>query len=834
MRLYKLIFCLVGFLPLLAIAQLHTYISGKVIDENDAPLQGVTVQMLNRAKATTTDSNGKFRMVVNPGKPFALIFSSIGHTSVQKSFIVGAGKNDKVTIRLMPTVTQLQEVTVKDERTRRDAGSVSIDASKTNLNPSPLNNIESLIKIFVGSNNELTSQYTVRGGNYDENLIYVNDFEIFKPYLINSGQQEGLSFINPDMTGGVKFYTGGFQSKYGDKLSSVLDITYKKPTKFGMDIYTGLLEQGLHVEGTADNNKVTYEFGVRNRTNRNLVSSQQTQGNYVPSSSDLQSLITWQASKKWELELLANLSGTKFTFFPQSSQLTSGVFTALYSEQVGLDIDFSGQERDQYSTDFIGLSATQKVNKKLKLKWMLSSFTDKEQQNEDITGAYLFGEIDNTQGSSTQGQIVNPLGAGVYQNFSRDNLQINVLNASHKGSLELGKNYIQWGATIEQQKVNDNIDEWALNDSAGYTLPYNPGVLNLSSVLKASDNLSITRFSGYAQDNVQFKNSSDVVMQYGVRYNYNTLNHEFLTSPRVGLSFKPKKSKKDIIYKISAGIYQQPPFYREMRGYNGILNTNLLAQKSWQATAGLDNNFKLLGRPARFTSEAYYKSIWDVDPYDINDVRLQYFGTNNAKAYSVGIENRLYTELVKDAESWLSFNVMQTKEKIDNFYYYQYLNDSGQIINQNTKNQVVFDSSRTNVGWIRRPSDRRFTFGMFFQDYMPNNKNLKFYLNIIYGSNLPYNIPGSVKYRDALIIPSYIRADMGFSALLVDGQKGKLRSHSPFRKFQSIWGTLEVFNFIDHANTISYLLIKDFQNNTFAIPNSLTPRLLNVKIIAKL
>ena len=226
--------------------------------------------------------------------------------------------------------------------------------------------------------------------------------------------------------------------------------------------------------------------------------------------------------------------------------------------------------------------------------------------------------------------------------------------------------------------------------------------------------------------------------------------------------------------------------------------------------------------------------MWDVDPYDINDVRLQYFGTNNAKAYSVGIENRLYTEFVPEAESWISFNVMQSKEKIDNFYYYQYLNDSGQVINQNTKNQVVSDSLRTNVGWIRRPSDRRFTFGMFFQDYMPNNKNLKFYLNMLYGSNLPYNIPGSVKYRDALIIPSYIRMDMGFSALLVDGQKGKLRSHSPFRKFQSIWGTLEVFNFIDHANTISYLLIKDFQNSTFAIPNTLTPRLLNVKIIAKL
>jgi len=826
MRLYKLIFGLLAFLPFLGIAQLHTYVSGKVIDENDAPLQGVTIQMLNKAKSTTTDSNGIFKMSISPNKPFALIFSSIGHTTVQKSFIVGAGKNEKVIIRLMPTVRQLKDVVITNSSTRRESGSVSIDASKTNLNPSPLNNVESLIKVFVGSNNELTSQYTVRGGNYDENLIYVNDFEIFKPYLISSGQQEGLSFINPAMTGGIKFYTGGYQSKYGDKLSSVLDITYRKPTKFGMDVYTGLLEQGLHLEGTANKNKITYEFGVRNRTNRNLVSSQETQGNYVPSSSDLQSLITWQASNKWELELLANLSGTKFTFFPQSSQLTSGVFSSLYSEQVGLNIYFSGQERDQYSTDFIGLSATQKVNKRLKLKWMLSSFTDHEQQNEDITGAYLFGDVDNTQGSKTQGQIVNPLGSGVYQNFSRDNLQINVLNASHKGNLELGKNFIQWGASIEQQKVTDNIDEWALNDSAGYT--------NFPSVLKAADNLNITRFSGYAQDNVQFKNTSDVVMQYGVRYNYNTLNHEFLTSPRVGLSFKPKKSKKDIIYKASAGIYQQPPFYREMRGYNGTLNTNLLAQKSWQVTVGLDNNFKLFNRPARFTSEAYYKSMWDVDPYDINDVRLQYFGTNNAKAYSVGIENRLYTELVPDAESWISFNVMQSKEKIDNFYYYQYQNAQGQTITPTTKNQVVADSVQTNVGWLRRPSDRRFTFGMFFQDYMPNNKNLKFYLNMLYGSNLPYNIPGSVKYRDALIIPSYIRMDMGFSALLVDGQHGKLRSHSPFRKFQSIWGTLEVFNFIDHANTISYLLIKDFQNSTFAIPNTLTPRLLNVKIIAKL
>ena len=832
MRVVKILFIISCF-PLFGMAQLHAYISGKVVDENDASLQGVTIQMLGKQKSTTTKEDGSFKMIVTPNKPFALIYSSIGRATVQKNYIINASKEEKVLIRLMPTITQLQDVTIKDQRNRREAGELTIDASTAILNPSPVNGIESLIKIAVGSNNELTSQYTVRGGNYDENLIYVNDFEIFKPFLVSSGQQEGLSFINPNMTCGVKFYTGGFQAKYGDKLSSALDITYRKPTKFGGTAYTGLLEQGLHLEGIADKGKVTYVFGVRNRTNRNLLSSQETQGNYVPSSSDLQTLITWQTTDKWQLEMLANIAATKFTFFPQSSQLTASVYTSLYSQDLGVNIDFGGQERDKYSTNFIGLSATKRVNKKLRLKWMLSSFTDNEQQNKDITGVYLFGDRDKTQGSSSYGLIVNPLGAGAYQNFSRDKLNIQILNASHKGTLDLGKNFIQWGNTIEQQKVNDKINEWQLNDSTGYIIPYNPQVLNLSSVLKSNDNFSITRFSGYAQDNIQFKNNRDVVMQAGVRYNYNTLNNEILVSPRAGLSFKPNKSKRDIIYKISAGLYQQPPFYREMRKTDGTLNKDLLAQKSWQVTAGFDENFKLFKRMARFTSEAYYKQMWDVVPYDINDVRLQYFGQNSAKAYSIGIENRLYTELVKDAESWLSFGVMQTKEKIDNFYYNQAYNAEGQIITSTTANKVIANNVRKDVGWIRRPSDKRFTFGMFFQDYMSNNKNLKFYLSTLYGSNLPYNIPGSVKYRDALTIPSYLRVDMGFSALLVDGQSGKLRSHSPFKNFQSIWATLEVFNVIDHANTISYLLIKDYSNSTFAIPNSLTPRLLNVKLIAR-
>jgi len=701
------------------------------------------------------------------------------------------------------------------------------------LNPSPVNNIESLIKIFVGSNNELTSNYSVRGGNYDENLIYVNDFEIFRPYLVSSGQQEGLSFINPEMTGGVKFYNGGFQSKYGDKLSSVLDVSYHKPKTSGGSFYAGLLEQGLHLEGIGAKGKVTYLLGARNRSNRNLLSSQETKGNYVPASADFQSLLTWQASNKWQLELLTNFSATKFSLFPQQSKLTSSVYTSLFSENLGLDINFSGQEKDKYGTNFIGLSATNQPRKNLKLKWMLSSFSDYEKENEDITGAYLFGERDFTSNSATYGLIVNPLGAGVYQNFSRNTLSINILNATHKGSLSSGKNFLQWGNTIEQQKIVDKLNQWEYNDSAGYGLQYNPDVLNLYSSLKSKSDINITRFSGYIQDNISFRNKSDFILEVGTRYNYNTLNNELLVSPRTGFSFKPRNWKKDVIFKSSIGIYQQPPFYRELRQTDGTVNTSLKAQKSWQFSSGFDYSFKMFQRAAKFTSEVYYKNSWDVVPYDIDNVRLRYFGVNNAKAYAMGIENRLYTELVKDAESWISFSVMRTKEKIDNFSYETYQNAAGETINANSKDKVVADSLKNTLGWLRRPTDRLLTFGMFFQDYMSNNKNLKFYLNAIYGSNLPYNIPGSVKYRNALTIPSYLWVDMGFSALLVDGTKDNLLSHSPFRNFQSIWASLEVFNVIDHDNTISYLLIKDFQNNTYTIPNRLTPRLLNLKLIAR-
>jgi len=768
-----------------------------------------------------TSDSGTFRLKVPAEHAFALVFSFTGYKTEQRNFLLNEQEEEQVVIRMEKGQKTLQEVIVSDQRESRETGLVRINPKNAINIPAPVGGVESLLKIFVGSNNELTSQYSVRGGNYDENLVYVNDFEVFRPYLVNNAQQEGLSFINPELTRSVSFYTGGFQARYGDKMSSALDIQYRKPTSFGGSVYAGLLEQGIHLEGSTQ--RFTWLVGARNRTNNTLLGSQETKGTYAPSSSDIQALLTWQLNKTSQLEFLGNFSQTRFHLIPESSQLTSSIFSPYYTANLGLDIFFDGQEKDRYQTNMAGLSLTQQINRNLRLKWMASRFEDKEQQDYDITGAYLFGDRDFDKTSATFGQITNPLGAGTYQNFARDQLNIQVYNATHKGYLTIDQHFLQWGVSAERQLVRSHLNEWQYQDSAGYSLPNNPGVPSITGVIHSTDNPGITRLTGFVQDNLLLQKNGDFTLQGGIRYNYNTLNKELLLSPRVGASWRPRNAKKDIVYKASLGVYDQPPFFREMLRPDGTLNTALKAQRSWQVVAGFDRNFRMGDRPFRFTTEAYYKQLTRVDPYDVNNVHIQYFGQNNAKAYTTGLEFRLFGELVKDAESWLSLGFMRSREKIDTSYYNYTLDAQGRPT----------DSVRTEAGWVRRPTDRLFTLGLFLQDYLATNKNLKAYLNFLYGSDLPFNIPGNLRYRNALTIDPYIRIDVGFSALLLDSEKSNRRSHSPFRNFENIWATLEVFNLIDRANTISYMLIKDFSNTTYAIPNRLTPRLLNLKLVGR-
>jgi hypothetical protein len=821
----KLLLCFFMLLTISAWGQKKTaFVSGRVVDENENPLTHVSVTILGRQEGITTNDSGYFRLQVPAERAFALVFSFAGRNAEQRNFLLNENEEETVTIRLGRGEKILQEVIVTDQRDRREAGLLRPNPKSILNLPSVTTGVESLIKVFVGSNNELTSQYSVRGGSYDENLVYVNDFEVFRPYLVRNGQQEGLSFINPELVRNISFYTGGFQARYGDKMSSVLDIQYKKPKRFGGSAYVGILEQGLHFEGTSANNRFTYLIGARNRSNRNLLSRQETQGNYVPASSDIQALLTYQLNSRWQAEFFGNYSQSKFSLNPEFSQLTTSVFSPFFTSNLGLDIYFSGQERDQYETQMTGISITNQVSRRLKLKWMTSRFVNDEQERIDIQGAYLFGDRDFDKNQPTFGLIVNPLGAGVFQNYARNLLNIENWNVSHKGNYDWRNHSLQWGVAYDRTHIKDKLNEWEFQDSAGYSLPFNPDQLLLSKVIKSKADLTVNKLSGYIQDNLLLGDTANsVTLSAGLRFNYNSLNGQFLLSPRLGASWKPNW-KRDIILRAALGAYHQPPFYRELRRYDGTVNTKLKAQQSWQAVAGFDYNFTGFGRPMRWTTEVYYKNMWDVVPYDVDNVRTRYYGENNAKAYAAGIEMRLHGELVKDAESWISLGLMQTKEDIKGDTYKNYtLDDNNQPI----------DSVTLEKGWVRRPSDRRITFGMFFQDYLATNKNLKMYLNLIYGSNLPYNIPNSVKYRNGLEIPSYIRVDIGFSALLLDSDRSKRRSHSPFLGFDNIWASLEVFNLIDRSNTISYLLIKDFSNTVYTMPQRLTPRLLNFKIVAR-
>ncbi|MCX8019009.1 MAG: carboxypeptidase-like regulatory domain-containing protein [Chitinophagaceae bacterium] len=800
-------------------------VTGKIVDENENPLAGVSVQILGQTKGTVSNDSGYFQITVPAGRAFALVFTYTGYNPEQRNFWMNENEEEKVVVRMTKGARSLEEVIVTSMPDRREAGLIRPNP-KTILNlPAPVAGVESLIKIFVGSNNELTSQYSVRGGSYDENLIYVNDFEIFRPYLIRSGQQEGLSFINPEMIKSVSFYMGGFPAKYGDKMSSVLDIQYKKPKRFGGSAFVSILEQGVQIEGVGMKNKFTYLAGLRNRSNRNLLSRQETRGNYIPASSDFQALFTYQLNAKWQAEWLTNLSQTRFTLYPQTSQLTSSVFSPFFSTTLGMDIYFEGREKDAYQTLMSGISLLHQPKKNLRLKWMASRFENKEEENLDIAGAYLFGERDFDKRNPTYGTIINPLGAGIYHNWARNRLNIVNYNISHKGNADKGRHAFTWGLAYDRTGISDKLNEWEFQDSAGYSLPYSPNLLRLNKVLKSEAALHIDRISGYFQDNMVLGDSMrTATLSAGIRFNYNTLNGEWLISPRLTASYKPRW-KKDIVFRGAAGAYHQPPFYRELRRYDGTVNTNLKAQRSWQAAGGFDYQFIGLNRrPMRLTTELYYKYMTRIVPYDIDNVRLRYFGENNAKAYAAGLEMRLHGELVPDAESWVSLGLMKTAEDLENDFYKVYKLDS--------LNQPV-DSFVTQNGYVRRPTDRRLMLGMYFQDYLTTNKNFKVYFQLLYGSNLPYNIPGSVKYRNAAFIAPYIRTDIGFSVLLLDEDKSRRRSHSPFRHFNHIWTSLEIFNIVDRANTISYQLVKDFSNTIFLLPNRLTPRLLNLKVLAR-
>ncbi len=795
--------CCLGSVSL-SIAQTTT-ISGIVSDDYGLPLFQASVIEAGTENGVLTDTNGYYRIQVSNADKTFIKVTSVGYE--HDGFSLKKGSPDSLVKNfVLPRLAHtIKVVEIKDKRSRNEAGNVMVNLENVNLNPGPISGVEGLLKILVGSHNELTSQYTVRGGNFDENLVYVNDFEIYRPFLVRSGQQEGLSFVNSDLTAGVNFSVGGFQSKYGDKLSSVLDVTYKRPEKFAGSVMLSLLGVQGHIEGASRNKKLTYLLGARQKSNQYLLQSQPTKGQYNPSFTDIQGLLHYKFSNKWEAEVIANYARNRFSFRPEESVSAFGLATEAYK----LRTIFQGSEADQFDSRFAGASLTFKPGAASRIKLLVSGFQTNEFETYDIEGEYGFYALEADLGKKDFGQEKYSLGTGAIHDFARNYLTANVGTVALRGAHDLNKHYIQWGVDGTYVSVDDKLLEWQRRDSAGFSQPYDTSALLMARSYKAHNKLDYERISAFIQDNILL--NDQMTLNLGVRANYSFLNEELIISPRVQYSIKPDWDR-DIVFRVSTGLYAQPPFYREMRAMEGNLNTNLKAQKSYHAALGLDYNFTMLGdRPFKVTVETYYKHLWDLVPYEYDNVRIRYFANNNAQGYAYGGEVRLFGDLVKDAESWVSIGFLQTE------------------------NKVLNEATGTYSSYFPRPTDQRVNFGMFFSDYLPRNKNFKMYLNMMYATGLPFSPPGkSLDAQSQRRIPAYKRVDIGFSALLIDGNKKNHPAYSFFSAFKSLWISAEVFNLLGIQNTLSYQWIQDFTSErTYAVPNRLTSRLINVKLAAK-
>jgi hypothetical protein len=786
---------------------------------------------LSSVTAAISDSNGYYSIQVPVNTDITVSFSNLSYNKVKKKINLDPGETRVLNIFMDPVdLGIIVEVIAKND---------SVDIIK--LDPTQITRIPGGMDISrvlmaqanVMSNNELSSGYSVRGGNFDENLVYVNDIEVYRPFLIRSGQQEGLSFPNPDMVSDMEFSAGGFEAKYGDKLSSVLDITYRKPAKFASSVFTSLLGSSAHIEGVSGNKLVAWQVGARYKTNQYILKSIDTKGDYKSHFYDIQSLVNFAFSPKFNLEVLGVFSSNKYQVVPSSRETTFGTF----NQALQFKVYFDGQEVSQYQTYFGAISGTYTPRKKLNLKFITSAFHTQESETFTVQGEYYINELETDFGSANFGNVAFNRGIGTFLNNGRNYLDASVFNAEHKGKLTISKDQaLLWGARIQHEIIHDRLGEWNYLDSANYSVPQgNPNTIDLNDVIKTKNDLESNRIMGYAQYVIgkQLRDTSKLTLTAGVRSNYWTLNEDNVISPRATLAFKPHW-KARWVFKASAGMYYQPPFYREMRDFNGVVNTNLKAQQSIHYILTGDLIYNMWGRPFRFITAAYYKQLNNLVPYEIDNVRLRYYATNNSKGFATGVDLRLNGEFVKGVESWISMSIMTIQEDIKDDYYYTYTDSTGQPWYKGYSNGPVHDSTIHYPGYIPRPTDQRVTFNMFFQDYLPKLPSCKMHLNIIYGSGLTFGPPSHEKYKDTLRMPSYRRVDIGFSyQLLKERDARKVKTKDRFKFIKSSWLSLEVLNLLAVNNTVSYTWVKDVTNRQYAIPNYLTNRQLNLKLQVK-
>ncbi len=791
-------------------------ISGRVTDTENYPIMLVNVSVKGTSIGTVTDKYGNYEIKIPAIEVCEIIYSYIGYKTVIIKYYPGKYEENKVKedVILHMSEEEIDEVTVQSRYESYNTFT-RLDAKLFENLPNTSGNIESVIKTLPGvvSTNELSAQYSVRGGNYDENLIYVNDIEIYRPFLVRSGQQEGLSFINSDLINSINFSAGGFDAQYGDKMSSVLDIKYKKPTDFRGSFSASLLGVTSHLEGISKNKKLTHISGFRYKTNQYLLNSLETQGEYNPNFYDFQTFITYQLTKKLEINVLGHISQNNYNFIPEARKTATGTFAT----QLSLDVFYDGQELDKFGTYFGAVSINYKPQENLELKFITSSFNTKEQETYDIQGQYFINLLD--KGTDKETDTTLNIGVGTFLDHARNYLNATVLSFTHKGSYQFEARKLLWGITYQKESISDKINEWRMVDSAGYSIPYSGTEVLLERHYNSGGAINSDRISSFVQNvyNFQAGNSKiDIIL--GLRGSYWSINNEFIFSPRGSIVMHPGW-KRDFIFKFASGVYFQPPFFKELHTPSGDLNLEISAQKSIHYVFTTDYVFKIWNRPFKWVTDVYYKKMDNLIPYKVDNVRIRYAGENIAQGYAMGIDTKINGEFVKGSESWISLSIMETKEDIDGDYYY-------------------IDSVKIEPGYYRRPTDQRFSLNLFFQDYLPNNPAYKMSLNLVYGSKLPFSDPYSKRYDEGVQaqLKAYKRVDIGFSKVIK--RESKTYNSAFINRFNSIWVGVEIFNLFGIKNEVSKSWVKTLSDRSgdikeLFVGNHLTGRRYNIKLSAK-
>lgn len=790
---------------------------GYVVDSENVGIELANVFVKGTTSGTTTNHNGYYDLQLQQADTITLVFSMLGYVTTEQRLFVD---RDVVNINVMlPTDAEmLDQVEVRGMRKQTDSYERT-EAIATRVMPDATGGgIESLMITFAGvrQNNELSSQYNVRGGSFDENSVYVNGIEVHRPLLLRAGQQEGLSFANPDMAESVNFSAGGFDARYGDKMSSVLDITYKRPTHTEATLSLSILGANAYVG--FGNERHSEMHSIRYKTSRYMLGALPTAGNYQPNFVDYQTSMTWTVGK-WDISLLGNFSQNTYKFMPDSMSTSFGTFDN--PEQ--LTIAYEGQERDVFRTAFAAIGAKGDVGHGVQIGFTASGFYTNEQENYDITGAYRLtqktmdvdasgtskepaGEAESAGNSSPQGEVQNAaLGVGQYHEHARNRLKMGLINVQHDGSWKQGQNTLSWGVGLQAELISDLVSEWRWRDSAGYSLPNHSRDMELEYAMKGGSEMQSLRMQSYLQNTYKWSTEAgNVFLTAGARLSWWNFTNEVLCSPRASVVYLPGW-KRDLTLRLATGLYYQSPFYKELKdtltGDDGVtrfaLNRNLRSQRSVHVVFGADYYFRAWGRPFKLTAEGYYKYIDRMISYTVDNVRIRYSGQNDALGYTTGLDLKLFGELVPGADSWISFGLMRSRMKM---------------------------LDHPEAGWLLGPNEQRYAFSMLFQDYFPRFPQLKFHIKFVYSDGLPFSAPSNITLQGRM--PAYRRLDLGATYVFRHGQQAFMKNPH----VDAWWLQFEVFNVVDFHNVNSYFWVQDYYGNQHLSPNYLTGRMFNFKM----